>query len=45
MSDLQSQFETAAQEVQSLAKKPDDQSMLKLYALYKPHMVTSHKED
>ena len=35
MSDLQAQFETAAQEVQSLAKKPDDQSMLKLYALYK----------
>ena len=39
MSDLQAQFETAAQEVQSLAKKPDDQSMLKLYALYKQATV------
>ena len=39
MSDLQAQFETAAKEVQSLAKKPDDQSMLKLYALYKQATV------
>jgi len=35
MSDLQTQFETAAQEVQTLARRPDDQTMLKLYALYK----------
>jgi len=39
MSDLQAQFESAAQEVQSLARKPDDQSMLKLYALYKQATV------
>ena len=35
MSDLQTQFETAAQEVQTLSRRPDDQTMLKLYALYK----------
>ena len=35
MSDLNSQFEQAAQAVQSLSKRPDDQSLLKLYALYK----------
>jgi acyl-CoA-binding protein len=35
MSDLQAQFETAAQEVQTLSRRPDDQTMLKLYALYK----------
>lgn len=35
MSDLQTQFEAAAQAVQGLAKRPDDQSLLKLYALYK----------
>jgi acyl-CoA-binding protein len=39
MSDLQTQFEAAAQEVQSLSKKPDDQSLLKLYALYKQGTV------
>jgi acyl-CoA-binding protein len=38
-SSLQAQFETAAKDVQSLAKKPDDQSMLKLYALYKQATV------
>lgn len=36
---LQAQFEAAAKDVQSLAKKPDDQSMLKLYALYKQATV------
>lgn len=35
MSDLNSQFEEAAQAVQSLTRRPDDQSLLKLYALYK----------
>jgi acyl-CoA-binding protein len=39
MSDLQTQFEAAAQEVQNLSKKPDDQSLLKLYALYKQGTV------
>ncbi len=39
MSELQTQFETAAQEVQQLAKKPDDQTLLKLYALYKQATV------
>jgi acyl-CoA-binding protein len=39
MSDLQTQFETAAQDVQNLSKKPDDQSLLKLYALYKQGTV------
>ena len=35
MSDLSTQFETAAKEAQSLAKKPDNQTLLQLYALYK----------
>ncbi|MFZ2361480.1 MAG: acyl-CoA-binding protein [Anaerolineae bacterium] len=35
MSDLQTQFETAAQDAQNLARRPDDQTLLKLYALYK----------
>jgi diazepam-binding inhibitor (GABA receptor modulating acyl-CoA-binding protein) len=35
MSDLQTQFEAAAQTVQNLARRPDDQSLLKVYALYK----------
>jgi diazepam-binding inhibitor (GABA receptor modulator, acyl-CoA-binding protein) len=39
MSDLQTQFETAAQEVQNLSRRPDDQTMLKLYALYKQATV------
>jgi acyl-CoA-binding protein len=39
MSDLQTQFEVAAQDVQSLAKRPDDQTLLKLYALYKQATV------
>lgn len=37
--DLQTQFETAAEEVQHLSKRPDDQTMLKLYALYKQATV------
>ena len=35
MSDLQTQFETAAAEAQKLAKRPDNDMLLKLYALYK----------
>jgi acyl-CoA-binding protein len=35
MSDLQSKFETAAQEVQQLPERPDQGTLLKLYALYK----------
>lgn len=35
MSELQTQFETAAAEAQQLAKRPDNDTMLKLYALYK----------
>lgn len=35
MSDLQTQFETAAAEAQKLAKRPDNDTLLQLYALYK----------
>ncbi|NOK63824.1 MAG: acyl-CoA-binding protein [Chloroflexi bacterium AL-W] len=35
MSDLQTQFETAAADAQKLAKRPDNETMLQLYALYK----------
>ena len=35
MSDLNEQFENAAVAVKSLETRPDDQTMLKLYALYK----------
>lgn len=35
MDDLQKHFETAAEEAQQLAAKPDNQTLLKLYALYK----------
>ncbi len=33
--DLKASFEKAAAEAQSLAKRPDDQTLLQLYALYK----------
>jgi diazepam-binding inhibitor (GABA receptor modulator, acyl-CoA-binding protein) len=33
--DLQARFETAAQEAQNLAKKPDNTTLLRLYGLYK----------
>ena len=39
MSDLQEQFETAAQEAQQLPTRPDDKTLLKLYALYKQATV------
>jgi diazepam-binding inhibitor (GABA receptor modulating acyl-CoA-binding protein) len=35
MSDLNAQFEKAAQEVMELPRRPDDQTLLKLYGLYK----------
>ncbi len=35
MSDLQVQFAQAQQDVQGLAERPDNNTMLKLYALYK----------
>ena len=39
MADLKSQFESAAQAVQSLPRKPDNETLLKLYALYKQSTV------
>ena len=35
MPDLKYQFDTAAKAVQSLPRKPDNETLLKLYALYK----------
>lgn len=35
MADLKAQFEQAALDVQKLPKKPDDKTMLSLYAFYK----------
>jgi diazepam-binding inhibitor (GABA receptor modulator, acyl-CoA-binding protein) len=35
MADMQKKFETAARDVQQLTKRPDDEDMLRLYALYK----------
>jgi diazepam-binding inhibitor (GABA receptor modulator, acyl-CoA-binding protein) len=39
MSDLKAQFEKAAQEAQKLPKKPDNDTLLRLYALYKQATV------
>ena len=39
MSDLQALFEQSAQEAQRLPKKPDNLTMLKLYAHYKQATV------
>ncbi len=39
MSDLKAQFDQAAQDVQKLPKKPDDKTMLSLYAFYKQATV------
>ena len=39
MSDLQAQFEQAAEDVKQLSKRPDDQTLLKLYAYYKQATV------
>ena len=35
MADLKSQFEQAAKDVHALAERPDNDTMLRLYALYK----------
>ncbi|MCS6882800.1 MAG: acyl-CoA-binding protein [Oscillochloridaceae bacterium] len=35
MSDLKARFEQAAQEVQQLPRRPDNDALLKLYGLYK----------
>ncbi|PZO10803.1 MAG: acyl-CoA-binding protein [Lysobacteraceae bacterium] len=35
MADLKAQFQKAAQEVMSLADRPDNDTMLRLYGLYK----------
>ena len=35
MSDIQSAFEQAAKDVQSLTDRPDNDTLLRLYALYK----------
>jgi len=35
MPDLRTRFESAAREVQTLAERPNDQVLLKLYGLYK----------
>ncbi len=35
MSDLRAQFDAAAQAAQSLARRPDNDTLLRLYALYK----------
>jgi diazepam-binding inhibitor (GABA receptor modulator, acyl-CoA-binding protein) len=35
MPDLKAQFDQAAQDAQKLSKKPDDKTLLSLYAFYK----------
>jgi diazepam-binding inhibitor (GABA receptor modulator, acyl-CoA-binding protein) len=35
MADMQKKFEAAARDVQQLTRRPDDEDMLRLYALYK----------
>lgn len=35
MSDLQNRFEQAAKDIQSLAERPDNDTLLRLYALFK----------
>jgi diazepam-binding inhibitor (GABA receptor modulator, acyl-CoA-binding protein) len=39
MSDLQASFEQAAKDAQNLPKKPDNNTLLQLYALYKQATV------
>ena len=39
MSDLQAQFEQASQDVNQLIARPDNQTLLRLYALYKQGSV------
>ncbi len=35
MADLKAQFEKAAEDIKKLAERPDNDTLLKLYALYK----------
>ena len=35
MADMQKKFDAAAQDIRKLTKRPDDEDMLRLYALYK----------
>ena len=35
MSDLKARFDQAAKDIQSLAERPDNDTLLRLYALYK----------
>jgi acyl-CoA-binding protein len=35
MADIDKKFEAAAKDIQTLSKRPDDEDMLRLYALYK----------
>ena len=39
MSDLQTQFESAVADSKKLARRPDDKTLLQLYALYKQATV------
>lgn len=39
MSDLRAAFDRAAQEVQTLPRRPDNETLLQLYALYKQATV------
>ena len=39
MADLKAEFEPAAADVQKLPKKPDDKTLLNLYAFYKQATV------
>ncbi|MDX1415039.1 MAG: acyl-CoA-binding protein [Candidatus Promineifilaceae bacterium] len=39
MNDLQVQFETAAEQATNLPKRPDNETMLKLYSFYKQATV------
>ena len=39
MSDIQAQFEAAAQAAQNLPRRPDNETLLRIYALYKQATV------
>ena len=39
MSDLKQQFEQAAEDIQGVAERPDNETLLELYALYKQGSV------
>lgn len=44
MSDLKTQFETAVADSKNLSERPDNQTMLKLYALYKQSTAGDNTE-